>query len=322
MNIRRFVLLLLAALPLSAQTAEMNRDPMKARLITTDIPNFWHVFDTALLKDAGDRFQHDYIDAGSPGVHGFVRGRIQSGSALAITVASRMKYYTSIREATLSIDQRPELKEAIQASFRKLKEVYPDAVFPDVYFLIGRMNSAGTTGGTTSLLIGVEMNARDDNTPIEELSPWEKAVIGRIANLPQIVAHELIHIEQRYAEGRRSGSGAPTLLERALGEGAADFLGEMISGGIINRVQRTYGDEHEQALWAEFRAAMSGTDTSKWLYEGDKAKDRPADMGYYMGYKICEAFYKKASDKQGAIRRILAVPDAEALWRESGYGAR
>jgi uncharacterized protein YjaZ len=96
-------------------------------------------------------------------------------------------------------------------------------------------------------------------------------------------------------------------------------MGEMISGGIINRVQRSYGDAHEQALWAEFQKEMWGTDTSHWLYQGDRAKDRPADLGYYVGYKICEAFYRRSADKPEAVRRILRIADPEAFLKESGY---
>jgi hypothetical protein len=307
--------------PLPAQPPELNRDPMRAQLVTSDIPNFWRVFDKASLKDAGDLFQREYIDIGSPGLHGFLRARIENGRALAATVASRPKYYASIREATLSIDQKPEIKQAIQSSFRRMKEIYPDAIFPDVYFIVGRMNSAGTTDGGRGLLIGVEMNARSENTPVEELNSWERAVIGQMANLPHIVGHELIHIEQHHAN-RQASSGQATLLQSALGEGGADFLGEMISGGIINRVQRDYGDAHEEALWREFSASMHGTDSSRWLYEGDRAKDRPADMGYYIGFKICEALYKRSADKSAAIRQILAISDADAMLKESGYGEK
>jgi hypothetical protein len=272
--------------PVLAQPPEPNHDPMRAQLVTSDIPNFWRVFDKASLKDAGDLFQREYIDIGSPGLHAFLQVRVQNGRALAATVASRPKYYASIREATLSIDQKPEIKQAIQTGFRRMKEIYPDAIFPDVYFIIGRMNSAGTTDGGKGLLIGVEMNARSENTPVDELNGWERAVVGQISNLPHIVAHELIHIEQHRAN-RPAINGKPTLLQKVLEEGGADFLGEMISGGIINRVQRDYGDAHEEALWTEFSVAMHGTDSSRWLYEGDRAKDRPADMGYYIGFKIC-----------------------------------
>jgi hypothetical protein len=211
------------------------------------------------------------------------------------------------------VDQTPAIKEAIRASFRRLKEIYPDAVFPDVYFVIGRMNSAGTVS-SSGLLIGVEMNARSEDTPVDELTDWERAVIGQIANLPNIVAHELIHIQQSH------DSSKTTLLQQALIEGliegGADFIGEMISGGIINRVQRTYGDAHEQALWAEFRKDMLGADLSRWMFQGDRAKDR----GYYLGYKICEAFYRRATDTREAVRRILHITHPEAFLRESGYG--
>jgi hypothetical protein len=122
------------------------------------------------------------------------------------------------------------------------------------------------------------MNARRENTPVDELNGWERAVIGQIANLPHIVAHELIHIEQHHANGQ-ANSGKATLLRNVLDEGGADFLGEMISGGTINRVQRDYGDAHEEALWAEFSVVMHGTDSSRWLYEGDRAKDRPGRYG-------------------------------------------
>lgn len=98
---------------LHAQTAEPNRDPMKARLVSSDIPNFWRVFDKASLKDAADLFQREYIDPGTPGLHGFLQGRIVNGRALAATVAARPKYYAAIRESTLSVDQKPEIKEAI-----------------------------------------------------------------------------------------------------------------------------------------------------------------------------------------------------------------
>jgi hypothetical protein len=303
---------------LSAQ----NSDPMKARLVTSDIPHFWAVFDKASLQDAAELFQREYFDIGSEGLKTFVQVRINNPRELASVVAARPRYFAAIRENTLSLERNPEVKAAIQASFRKLKEIYPDAVFPDVYFLIGAMNTGGTTDGGKGMLIGLEMNARVDRTPVDELTDWERTVVGQISNVPRMVAHEVIHIEQKQANPARESRRKKTLLESALGEGGADFLGEMISGGIINTAQRAFGNEHERELWEEFRTAMNGTDTSKWLYEGDRAKGRPADMGYYMGYRICEAFYQKAADKSEAVRRILALSDPEALLRERGYAEK
>jgi hypothetical protein len=308
---------------IAGRLAAQNTDPMKARLVTSDIPHFWAVFDKASLRDAADLFQRDYFDAGSEGLKTFVKVRINSAQNLAAVVASRPRFFAAIRENTLALDRDPDVKAAIQASFRKLKEIYPDAVFPDVYFLIGAMNSGGTTDGGKGMLIGLEMNARDDKTPVDELNQWQRASVGQIANVSNIVAHEVIHVEQQRAnQSRDTPSHKPTLLEASLEEGGADFLGEMISGGIINRTQRTFGNEHERELWEEFRMAMNGTQTNKWLYEGDRAKGRPADMGYYMGFRICEAFYEKAADKSEAIRRILSLNDPEGLLRESGYAEK
>ena len=309
----RMVFLAFTIIVSAQQPPKPNQNPDSAWLVTSDIPNFWQVFDKASLRDAAEMFQREYIDPGSAGLHDFLKSRIQNGRYLAGTIAARPRYYAAIRASTLAVDQTPAIKEAIRASFRRLKEIYPDAVFPDVYFVIGRMNSAGTVS-SSGLLIGLEMNARSESTPVDELTDWERAVIGQTANLPNIVAHELIHIQQPH------DSSKTTLLEQALSEGGADFMGEMISGGIINRVQRSYGDVHEQALWAEFRKDMLGADLSRWMFQGDRAKDRPADLGYYIGYKICESFYRRATDKREAVRRILHVTDPEAFLRESGYG--
>lgn len=297
----------------AAQSASLNHDPETAKLITSDIPNFWRVFDKASLISAGELFQREYIDAGSPGLKGFLDNRIVNGRYLAATVAARPRYYAAIRKNTLALDASAEIKESIRAGFRRLKALYADAVFPDVYFVIGRLNSAGTTS-SSGLVIGVEMNGRDESTPVDELTNWERAVTGRVAELPHIVAHELVHIQQSNA-----GGGGQTLLDYSLREGGADFIAELASGAHTNRVQHAYGNAHERELWEEFRKDMHGADLRHWLFQGDRSTDRPADLGYYIGYRICQEFYRRATDKSEAVRRIIRIADGDAFLRESGY---
>jgi len=301
-----------ASVATPAWRALQNHDPSRARLVTSDIPNFWRVFDRASLTGAAESFQREYLDRGSPGLHDFLSARIQSSRLLAATVAMRPRYYAAIRNNTLALDTSAAFKDAIHAAFGRLKAFDDEAVFPDVYFVIGRMNSAGTTS-SNGLLIGVEMNARDGETPVDELTAWERAVTGLISDLPHIVAHELVHLQQP------APGGTPTLLDQALREGAADFVAELISGGHNNRLQHVYGDAHERELWEEFTKSMNGTDVSHWLYQGDRATDRPADLGYYIGYKICEAYYRREADKSRAVRQILHANGAEEFLRRSGY---
>jgi hypothetical protein len=297
----------------AAQASEPNQDPEAAKLMTSDIPNFWRVFDKASLITAGELFQREYIDAGSPGLKGFLANRIVNGRYLAATVAARPRYYAAIRKNSLAVDGSPEIKGSIRAGFRRLKSLYPDALFPDVYFVIGRLNSAGTTS-SDGLLIGIEMNGRDESTPVDELTNWERAVTGRVVDLPHIVAHELVHIQQSNV-----GGDGRSLLHFSLREGGADFIAELTSGAHTNRAQHTYGNAHEHELWDEFRKDLHSSDLSHWLFQGDRSTDRPADLGYYIGYKVCEAFYRRTADKSEAVRRIIRMTDAEAFLRESGY---
>jgi uncharacterized protein YjaZ len=111
-----------------------------------------------------------------------------------------------------------------------------------------------------------------------------------------------------------------TLLSQSLNEGGADFVGEIISGMSINETLYNYGGTNEQKLWTEFKAEMDGKKFDKWLYNGGKIKDRPADLGYFVGYKICEAYYKKAKDKRQTLVDILNIKDTKEFLKKSGYG--
>ncbi|NEM98820.1 hypothetical protein GXP69_14040 [Pontibacter sp. BT327] len=67
---------------------------------------------------------------------------------------------------------------------------------------------------------------------------------------------------------------------------------------------------------------MLGTDISNWLYNGLKSTDKPGDLGYYMGYKICEAYYNNSEDKKQAIKEILDIKDHQAFLEKSGYATK
>jgi hypothetical protein len=307
-------MVLISTVPESTAKPKPNHDPEAARLVTSDLPNFVRALDhaSALGTDAEKErvLKREYLDKGSRGLKDFVELRIQSASNLVQAIAARPKYYASLEGA---VRQVSTIEPAIRKSFRELKALDPDAVFPDVYFLIGVMNSGGTTSDA-GLLIGLDMHAKTPETDMSEMSDWLKTVLGPLDALPGIVAHELMHFQQ--------GPEGKTLLEKACGEGFADFVGNLVSGQNINDHLRAYGDAHEAELWHEFSAAMDGDDLSHWLYQGTKSKDRPADLGYYVGFRIAEAYYDRSDDKKKAVRDILTVRDYPALLRASGYAEK
>lgn len=285
-------------------------DPDAARIITTDITNFWRAFDQAKPENEIEIYEREYFKAGSIGLRDFTQLRIKDAKTLAATVKRFRPYYESARESTLRIES---MQPKIRACFYALKYLYPEAVFPDVYFLIGRLSTGGTTS-RQALLIGAEMYGRTPNLPENVLTDWLKQVLAPVENVPIIVAHELIHFQQKSPFQQRT-----TLLGQSIYEGSADFLGEIISGGNINSHLQAFGNPREKELWIEFKSGMMGKDFSKWLYNGNSAKDRPADLGYYIGYKIAQSYYSQATDKRQAIRAILEIKDFEQFLKDSGY---
>jgi hypothetical protein len=232
---------------------------------------------------------------------------------MAFIYLARRHYYDAIRPNTMAVDTSRAIKDSIHAAFRRMSALYPDARYCDVYFLIGRLSSGGTTG-RNSLLIGTEMNSRDASTPVDELPAWHRAVTGPISGLPHIVAHEMIHTLQ----AKRAGP--QTLLKAAIDEGSADFLSELVSGKRIANPAYAYGDAHEAELWAKFQTQMDSSNVNNWLYQGDRTPPGlPADLGYWMGYKISKVYYDRAADKKAAVREILLYKDPKAFLQASGY---
>lgn len=287
------VLLLLAApVRTSAQEVHVSELPDSARLVTEDIPRFWAVFDAASPEDLAARLQSDYLDPGTAGVQDFTPNRIISAERLAGKVLEDRDRYESVRERTLSL---LELERAIRAPLYAMEYLYPEAVFPDVYFVIGRFNSGGTAS-PRGLLIGAEM-VRDPQA------------------LPKLVAHEAVHFQQP------EPTGPITLLAQSIREGAADFIAELASGRQPTGAYLAYGLAHEAALWAEFTEAMHGEDMAGWLY-GGQPEGRPADLGYFIGYRIAGSYYDRAGDKRAAVRDIIEVTDFEDFLARSGYDPR
>jgi hypothetical protein len=240
---------------------------------------------------------------------------------LDAAVRRRPRFFAAIRANTLAIDTARAIKDSIRVYYRRLAELYPNAVFSPVYFLIGQLFTGGTTSAAGQL-IGAELHGTDPQTPLNELNDSERRVVGRVDGLPGIIAHELIHIQQSHARGGASNVETrqqSTLLAQALEEGCASFLAATITCVDPAKAPNSYGIAHERELWNEFQREMNGTDISNWLYDGNRAKDRPRDLGYFMGARICEAYFRNARDKRQAVQDIIAMRDQSAFLARSGY---
>lgn len=290
-------------------------DPLKAQLITSDVRNFWRAYDLA-KKDTAHRldiYEKYYTDQGTPGLQEYFQFKVGSMQAFIKGHDQHPKFYASIRKNTMHVEaQKPQML----ASFVKFKELYPEAQFPDLYFIIGAFSSGGGSG-YNGLLIGLDMRVRTPDIPTGELSLWQRNNFTDLSALPHTVAHELIHFNQ----GGMAGD--TTLLHAVLVEGMADFIGELISGKTSNERLHAWAKGREKQIWADFEKELYLNRARNWIANSDQeTADKPADLGYWVGYQICKAYYDKSTDKKQAIAEMLHIKDYRYFYEQSGAGER
>ena len=284
------------------------KNQIAVTIVTQDIDNFWKAYDAGGATHSPNTFEELYLKPGSAGLESFNKSRIKGAENLIKSINKRPQYYASLRESTYKISS---MKERISQVFEKMKELHPSMKPPTVYFLIGAMNSGGTSSDD-GLIIGADMYGLTAATDTSELNDWLKTVLKPVEEIPHIVAHELVHFYQRYDGG--------SLLAACIKEGGADYIAELISGKHINQPVHAYANPREKELWTEFQQRMLEKDYSGWLYSSSPG--RPNDLGYWMGYKITRAFFEKSPDQKQAMKEFLTIKDFKKFLEDSGYAQR
>ncbi|OUR91960.1 hypothetical protein A9Q87_09165 [Flavobacteriales bacterium 34_180_T64] len=296
----------------------------KKNVQTLDIDHFWQAFD--LLKTCKSKsdsiriIQNSYLDRATSGFKEFMRVRSRQLNAenFVRTISKYPKFYNSIRENSYKVKEAEPLIEAV---FKNFSQLYPNFKPFKVCFAIGTIGTGGTTSDNF-VLIGTEISTATAYNDLSEFEGSSKksslAYKGDfVQKLKNIVAHECVHTQQK--RGLAKTAVACHLLQSCLREGAADFIGELVAGGQINASALDYGDAHEKMLWASFKSELCNTSHSGWLYNYSEVKDKPADLGYYMGYKIAQAYYNNAENKQQAIIDIIEMDNPFQYLEQSGY---
>lgn len=280
-----------------------------AKLISSDITLFWKAFDKQ-LENKDENYFEEYLEKGSIGLKDFIPNkRIESADALKSLVLSEIVYYNNIRSSSNKLNI---YEKEIRSSFYALDSLYPEAIFPPVYFLIARTTSGGTAS-KNGLMIALEVYSDSCYT-----TNYGRPSLD-IEILPSVVVHELIHFLQKDNNDDQS------LLKHSIREGSADFITELVSSEKIKFANGpnvySYGNAHEKELWLEFKKSMFSTDLSNWLYSSSTG-DKPQNLGYWMGYKIVESYYENSKDKRKAIAEILTISDYSKFFKKSQYGSK
>ncbi len=297
--------------------------PENAKTVQTlDVDHFWEAFDRlAKCKNHTDSInviQTVYLDRGTDGLKDFIRVRDFAPERFVSTIHKFPKFFASVRQNTLEVKKAAPLIEDV---FKKFKEIYPNFKPFKVCFAIGPLVSGGTVSDNF-VLIGSEISTSTSSVDVSEFnnSPLSKVLVQGtdvVQKIKNMVAHECVHTQQKTPRDQNAVSCG--LLYNVMSEGFADFIGELVAGSQINKVAQEYGDQHEQELWKQLKDEMCTNKTNNWLYNFSTVKDKPADLGYYMGYTIAREYYKNAPDKNQAVIDIIEMNNPLAFLEKSKY---
>ncbi|WP_460219479.1 gliding motility protein GldB-related protein [Psychroserpens sp. MEBiC05023] len=312
----QFCILLLIFTSLFNCSNDASKDCNSIEMHFEDIDNFWSAYDKIkTLKDHSERtkiIQHHYINKSSKGLKLLIKKDQLTASDYA-TFMKDTVFFNSIKSITLNSKKDTS---NIRSHLRDFEKLYPDAQFNDIYFVMGQFKRAGTVIDST-MIIQLEKNARSEHTKSAFLFNDDQLKnINHYESLIPLVVHEQVHVNQKNINTR-------TLLSKSICEGSADFLMYLQTGKLPSSLLETYayGKANESSLWVKFLGDLDikyqyiKTD---WFYNYDRT-DIPPDLGYFMGFKICEKFYNDAKDKHKAIAFMLDSSNSEKLLELSNY---
>ncbi|BAV07966.1 DUF2268 domain-containing putative Zn-dependent protease [Filimonas lacunae] len=280
-----------------------------------DIARFWKAYDSVTVtKDTALQrmiMQRLYLDKGSVGMQKMAGIRNWTAVKFIKSIQAHPAFWQSIRPHTLHIADSAVVVQQLINRYRKL---YPAFKKPDIYFIMGFIGTGGTTT-QTEVLVGTEIATADSSVNATGLHPLLQGFFKMNKGITPLIAHELTHTQQQGGdmETRRNSN----LLGFCIAEGVCDFIAELLLQYPLNTPYIEYGKQHENEVWELFVKEWEGKDVSNWLYNGGDKKEGQADLGYFIGYAICKAYYQQAANKQQALIDMITLnlEDKQALSR-------
>jgi len=269
-------------------------------IYTEDVDRFYKIYDAAGGHPTAEQLQRDYLDSGSEGLHHLAQARRVTGTAIAENIAKHPEVYSNAKRCLAVL---PQVRQREEAALRKLGELYPEAKFPPVTIAVGRGKPVAIGSPVNGVQIGLEALCAADllNPDVEE-------------RFVHVIAHEFVHVQQVTAE---VDDEHPTVLEVSIVEGAAEFVGELISGDTSYAGLPSWNKGREREIETAFVADEDKTELSAWVY--NTTPQKVGDLGYWIGYRIAKSYYQHATDKRQALREILQMNDPHAFLAKSGW---
>ncbi len=300
----RSTLALAAAIALAAPAAIAAPPVAPAiEVRTDDVTRFYKLYDATGGRPTEQQLQADYLALASPGLQTLARLRNVTPARIARAIADQPDLYAGARRCAAVL---PRVQARLVTAFARLLRLYPDAKRPSITIAVGRGSPVAIAGPGRGVQIGLEAIC----------SPKAERFLAADVEdrLVTTIAHEYVHAQQQPV---LADTEELTVLQRALVEGVAEFVGELVSGGLASPRIMAAGRAGGVALERRFAADLGKRDLSAWFDNTTEAEVGQA--GYYMGYRIAKAFYARAKDKRAAVRALIDATDAHAILAASGW---
>jgi hypothetical protein len=267
---------------------------------TEDVTRFYALYEATDGRPTAEQVQRDYLDVGTPGLRHLAQVRNVNAENIARALETQPRLYTNARAC---LEALPRIRERLARTFDNLLELYPEAARPPVTILVSRGRPVGIAGPGDGVQVALEAMCSDVAARFLGAD-----IDDRFVNL---IAHEYVHVQQPPEREN------PTVLQRALEEGVAEYIGELIAGGVSNVAVHASARGRELEVETRFVGDLDKTDLSAWF--DNTTADDVGQLGYWVGYRIARAYYQNATDKRAAVREMMHITDAHAFLERSDW---
>lgn len=271
--------------------------------VSTDIDHFWIAYDNIInTRDSIKQYRllnELYLSKATPGLKSIIEARNYKEKEFFDIITKYPKFWTSIKPNTLKVKAQ---YAKISADIKKLKNAYPELKPATIYFTIGAFRTNGTVDGN-KILIGSELALANKNTIITEFPEWRQPFYktqNPISEIALLCTHEYVHTQQKEL--------VENLLSMCLYEGVAEFISCNVTGKKSASPAIEFGKSNEKIVVEKFVSDMFTMQNNyNWIWGDNKNELKIRDLGYYIGYEICERYYNLSEDKQKAIKELIEL---------------
>jgi hypothetical protein len=275
----------------------------KQRFVDEDLTRFWIAYDSIATSSdtlVQARFlEQIFLNPGTEGLKSLMQVRRYTAESYLAAIRQYPAFWESIRHNSQNLDA---VKATIEQDIDKLKKQYPSLKPSTIYFLMGAFRTNGTIH-QDRVLLGAEMAMTDQQADVHELPEHLQTyyqLYRPLAQLGLLCTHEYIHTQQKEPLNN--------LLCYTLYEGIAEFVSCHATGKPSSLPNFSFGLKEEARIKAKYleELYLPGT-LNNWMWGNNNNELKERDLGYFVGYRISEAYILKAKDKIKAIQELIEL---------------